>query len=212
MPSSAATSPTIPRDACDADARAVLQAWAGAELDDWPQAAAGLRTIALRAGETLFRDGEPHPFVYVVRSGLLKLVYGTPDGKEWIKSFAHEGLMFASITALQPGGVASFSAVAIGATRVDRFEHAALAALAARHLPWQRLLGRAFEVYGARKEKRERELLVLSAEQRYLQFLADHPGLDARIAQKDLAAYLRITPVALSRIKARLRRAPGAAQ
>lgn len=171
-----------------------------------------MRRFRLGPGQTLFRDGERQPYVYVVRCGLLKMVYDTPDGKEWIKAFAQEGLMFGSVTALQPNGVTSFSVVAMGAATVERFDHATIAELADRHLPWQRLLRRAFEVYGARKEKRERELLVLSAQQRYLQFLADHPGLDARIPQKDLAAYLRVTPVALSRIKGRLRRAPAAAR
>ena len=36
-------------------------------------------------------------------------------------------------------------------------------------------------------------------------FLAEEPALAARIPQKDLALYLGITPVALSRIRGRLR-------
>ena len=56
-----------------------------------------------------------------------------------------------------------------------------------------------------RKEKRERELLTLSAEQRYVQFLEDFSELEAVVPQKDIASYIRVTPVALSRIKGRMR-------
>ncbi|MDX9766974.1 MAG: hypothetical protein RBT51_06505, partial [Ectothiorhodospiraceae bacterium] len=47
---------------------------------------------------------------------------------------------------------------------------------------------------------------VLLAERRYLRFIEDFRDIADRIPQKDIASYVRITPVALSRIKARLRR------
>ena len=75
-----------------------------------------------------------------------------------------------------------------------------------RHIAWQRALRVGIERYGARKEKRERELLTLTPEQRYGRFLEEEPALAARIPQKDLALYLGITPVALSRIRGRLQR------
>ena len=48
---------------------------------------------------------------------------------------------------------------------------------------------------------------MLSPVQRYRLFLDEEPALAARIPQKDLALYLGITPVALSRIRGRLNRA-----
>jgi len=56
-----------------------------------------------------------------------------------------------------------------------------------------------------RKRMREEELLCLSAEKRYLDFVSSEPILAQRLEQQEIAAYLRITPVALSRIKRRLR-------
>jgi CRP-like cAMP-binding protein len=50
-------------------------------------------------------------------------------------------------------------------------------------------------------ERREAALLTLGAKDRYLQFIADYPGLEARVRQYDIASYLGITPVALSRIR-----------
>ncbi|MNL75244.1 hypothetical protein D3C87_2010170 [compost metagenome] len=51
-----------------------------------------------------------------------------------------------------------------------------------------------------RKEERERELLFLSALQRYEAFLVKYPGLENRIPQYHIASYLGISPVSLSRM------------
>ena len=58
--------------------------------------------------------------------------------------------------------------------------------------------------FGMKKERREKELLTESAEARYRLLQEASPGLPAKVKQKDLARYLGITPVALSRIRARL--------
>jgi len=182
---------------------------AGGALPDWDGLAARVRRRALRSGEVLFHAGAPHPHVVCVAEGVLKMVYDTADGKQWIKAFAEPGLSFASLTALREGGRASFSACAVGEAAVECVPYAAVEQFAARHAAWQRLLANAFRVYGERKEQRELELLTLSAEERYRRFAAEHPALEARLAQHEVAAYVRVTPVALSRIKARLRRASG---
>jgi CRP-like cAMP-binding protein len=58
-------------------------------------------------------------------------------------------------------------------------------------------------IYGIEKERRERELLTQSAEARYQALLEDSPKLLDKVKQKDIARYLGITPVALSRIRGR---------
>jgi CRP-like cAMP-binding protein len=160
----------------------------------------------LAGKELLFRAGDRHPYVYFVGSGLLKMVYVTEDGQEWVKAFTAPGGFLASLSALQPGGEASFSVCAVTPSYVERIDYAALRALAAQEPAWQRAMTAAFEIYGARKERRERELLLLSPAERYLQFLREHADIASVVSQKELAAYIRVTEVGLSRIKARLRR------
>ena len=55
------------------------------------------------------------------------------------------------------------------------------------------------------KEKREAELLLDNAQERYQQFLEDYPDLEGRIAQYHIASYLGVTPESLSRIRAGLK-------
>ncbi|TXC65660.1 Crp/Fnr family transcriptional regulator [Piscinibacter aquaticus] len=113
---------------------------------------------------------------------------------------------FASLAALTPRGRTTFAAVAMTDLVVEQIPYVTLREFGDRHLARQRALRVGMERYGARKEKRERELLTLTPEQRYGRFLVEEAVLAARIPQKDLALYLGITPVALSRIRGRLQR------
>lgn len=185
--------------------RRLLEQLAAAPLPHWEVVAAAAREHRLRPGEQLFRAADVLPSIHCVREGVVKMVYTTADGKEWIKAFVEPGCFFGSMLALQPGGRTSFGAQAVGEAVVERLSFPVLQDLATRHIEWQRAIGEGFRLYGQRKEQREFELLTLSAEERYLGFLRDHPTLESRIPLKDLAGYIRVTPVALSRIRARLR-------
>ena len=186
--------------------RALLEHLADGPLPEWERLAAQVVTRSLAPGKALFHADTAWPWVAVVASGLVKLVYLREDGQERIKSFIEEGGFFASLSALQPRGRTSFSAVAMEAARVVCLPYEVILALGEQHLAWQKGLRRALEIYGQRKEQRERDLLTLSAEMRYRRLLAEQPGLAGRVPQKDLALYLGITPVGLSRIRARVTR------
>jgi CRP-like cAMP-binding protein len=54
------------------------------------------------------------------------------------------------------------------------------------------------------QQKRINQNLSLPAEQRYLDFIKKHPQLEQRLSQKQVSAYLGITPVFLSMIRRKL--------
>lgn len=178
---------------------------AGSDLPEWRDVEQSALTRRLKRGETLFLAGDTTPSVFVVSSGLIKMVYETRVGDCWIKGFAESGVCFASLTALDESGVASYSAYAETETHVDQIDYRAIVRLAERHIEWQRALGNAFKLYGQRKERREMELLTLSPRDRYLSFIRSHPNIASIVRQRDIASYVRVTPVALSRIRSRLR-------
>lgn len=154
-------------------------------------------------------QGAQHPFAYVVRHGLIKNVYLRDDGETWIKSFSEEGRFFASIAALEPGGRASFSATAVERSELEQISFDALVRFAEADLSWANMLRRATMVFASRKEQRERELLTMAPEDRYRHFISKHGDLQQRLTQKDLAAYLGVTPVGLNRIVRRVRQDSG---
>lgn len=184
-------------------AKAILENLGSGSLPDWPRVEPDIRVKQVVAGDCLFMADQPHPYVYFVGQGIIKMVYETIDGKDWIKAFAEEGRFFASLTSLKTPGRTSFSAYAASDATVEQMPYQTLLELADTYPVWQRTLRRAFEIYGFYKETREKELLTLSAEQRYANFLKEREGLASRLTDKDIAAYIRVTPVALSRIKRR---------
>lgn len=187
----------------------LLSTLASGDLPDWPAFAAGVRVRQVGRGNQVFAQGIAHPYVYVMRRGLLKLAYLSDHGEEWVKSFIAEGQFFASLSALAPGGSTSFAAEAIEDSELEQLDYRDIAARAATSLPWQRALAQALLIYGARKEARERELLTLAPTERYSAFLRQSPDVVDRVRQRDLALYLGVTPVSLSRLKARVRAADG---
>jgi len=60
------------------------------------------------------------------------------------------------------------------------------------------------DVMLVKKEKHASSFTLLSSTQRYQQFFADCPGLEKRIKQYQLASYLGMTAVTLSRIRKKL--------
>ena len=58
--------------------------------------------------------------------------------------------------------------------------------------------------FAMKKERREFELLCLSAEERYKLLLERSPDIAKNVTQNDISRYLGITPVALSRIRKRM--------
>jgi CRP-like cAMP-binding protein len=183
----------------------LLEALAGEPLPQWSRFAAQVTTRQLDAGQVLFAAQQPWPSLAVVDRGVIKLSYTDPDGNERIKSLVAEGGFFASVSALVPGGVTTFAAIASTPACVEVLPYQALRELGEAHVAWQRALIGGLQHYGARKEQRERELLMLTPAQRYQKVLSDNPQLVARVTQKDLALYLGVTPVALSRIRRRLK-------
>ena len=58
------------------------------------------------------------------------------------------------------------------------------------------------EDFFLQEEKREMSLVILDAQERYALFQEEFPGLEFDIPQYQVASYLGITPVQLSRIRA----------
>jgi CRP-like cAMP-binding protein len=80
--------------------------------------------------------------------------------------------------------------------------------LCSRYVEWSNAILAALFAHTLAKEKRERELLTMTPEERYRQFVQDYPHLLDDLTQKDVARHLGITPVGLSRIASRVRANP----
>ncbi|WP_426336251.1 Crp/Fnr family transcriptional regulator [Pseudoduganella sp. R-31] len=181
-----------------------LEQAAGLQLPEVEQLAASVQLLQLREREFAFHEGDACPRLFAVRTGLLKQFYTTSDGKEWIKSFTVEDELFACPIGFQPGGRTSFGAAALEASVLEVIDWRLLDDLGERHLAWQKAIRFGFQALTQLKMVRERDLLMYSPEQMYQHLLERRAGLVQRVPQKELAAYLGVTPVGLNRIARRL--------
>ena len=68
----------------------------------------------------------------------------------------------------------------------------------------ERLARKMAEYYFLEKERKELEIVMLNATERYQLFQAEFPKIEQYIPQYHVASYLGITPIQLSRIRHRL--------
>lgn len=160
--------------------------------------------VSAQAGDHLFRQGEPDSHFYIVRTGLLKAYYLSGEGKENIKSFLLPGDNIGSLAAMHADAGCTFSLMCLADSKLIKVRFDAVFEAAKRD-PEIGALIQAFLInFAMKKEQREYELLCLSAEDRYRRLIDQRPELLDMVQQGDIALYLGITPVGLSRIKKRV--------
>ncbi len=151
----------------------------------------------------LFRQGDMNSSLYYIKQGFLKAYYISEDGKEFVKSFLSTGNVIANLTSVHLKQPCSYSVICLEPATLIMvsFED-----LYQRSLEDQSIARTIIEVLlklALKKERREYEFLCLSAEKRYDLIQKNMPELLEKVTQNDIARYLGITPVALSRIKNR---------
>lgn len=156
-------------------------------------------------GSAILRQGDLAPNIFFLKRGLAKLVYLTAEGKEFIKSFIDEGNFMGSLVSQIEGGGSTFSIICLETSHVESVPYILLDRLAQQDSTVLQLFNILFRNLALKKEHREHDFLCLSPEERYRKFLTAMPRIPGRISQNDIALYLGITPVALSRIKSRMR-------
>ena len=162
------------------------------------------KPIQVDKGEEIFTQGHFDSGTYFVKKGLLKAYYGLPDGREYVKSFVEPGGLICSINASYKKSFGTFNLYALKPSLVFELPYETVLA-ESEHSPAiaSDLIHQLTGVF-LKKELREYEFLCLSAEERYKLLLDRQPNLIDEVSQLDIARYLGITPVGLSRIKKRV--------
>lgn len=151
-------------------------------------------------GATIIEAEDHVNHAYFCTQGLFRLYYTLADGREYNVAFTLENDFATSYGAMITGLTSKYTIQAIEDSTIIEIPYATLQMLMDQSHGWERFVRTALERLYIRKEERERELLYLSALERYHAFLLKYPGLEQRIPQYHIASYLGISPVSLSRI------------
>ncbi len=157
----------------------------------------------LEAGTRLFSSGEVLETLFFICSGLVRFFYLTPEGKEFNKNFVTAGDVATSLGSFLEARPSPFFAEALEETVVVALPMSFVRELSSADIDWERLINGFVLRLALQKERREASFLLESAAERYEIFLKEFASIAGRVPQYHIASYLGITPVALSRIRAR---------
>jgi CRP-like cAMP-binding protein len=169
--------------------------------DEWESFLPCLAVKEVAAKHCLQVIGEKTTHHYFIAEGLVRFYYITPEGKELNKGFYKNNHIVGSLSAVILDEPCRFSIETLEPSILVEIDLSLMRALAPEMPSWQRLHLYSCQMMLIRNERREAELLTLTAQQRFQQFVRNFPDLLERIPQYHIASYLGITPVALSKYK-----------
>lgn len=160
---------------------------------------AGSRRKTQPTGSWLLRQGEPQSKIHLLHHGVARAVYHADSGVERVKEFYFAGEYCFLYLNWLTNTPADYSLQMIAAGETSEIPLALLDAPENQDIKTQLLVQQL--IY---KEKKEQMLLFNTPEQRYQYVQTHFPDWESQLTQRDLANYIGITPVSLSRIRQRL--------
>lgn len=168
--------------------------------EQWQEFIEGLSLKEFRKKDLFMSAGDDPSQFGIVLSGVFRLYFVRPDGKEFIKTFRtnYEVLgALAEITLKIPSRI-FIEAVTPAKLLVGHFKH--FDKMCDKYPNWMKVARFVALQSYIDKEQREFELLQLSAIERYENFKSKFAEISDQIPNYQIASYLGITPVALSRM------------
>ena len=172
------------------------------------RAAALFYSRSLKKGQTVLRQNDIWSKAYLIETGLLRMHVIGFDGKEFNKSFHFEGALICPLTAEMEQQPSLFAITALEASRIWEAPVAEFRSVLGEYELWETLHTRLLERLISQKLQREYDLLTLDGTSRYLKLCQTEPKLVARVPVAQLAGYLGLTDVSLSRIRRGLKHLP----
>jgi len=160
-----------------------------------------LSTKSYDKSALLLRSGETCKRLYFIDEGLTKTFFAKED-KEFIMRFFTDKTLFTVVNSFEMQAPSTYEIMALEKTSVTYILKPDLEALCSKHHCIETAYRKLLSLATINMMKRISEMLEESATERYNHFLEDNGHLLQRISLGDLASYLGITQVSLSRIRA----------
>lgn len=161
-----------------------------------------LSTRTFEKGQLLLKEQEVCRKLYFINNGLVKTYFSTPE-KDFIMRFFPEKNLFTVLDSYTTGQPSTYAVMALEFTSVTYVEQADLELLCRKHHNIETAFRKLLAFAAVNMMKRISEMLEENATERYKHFLKDNADLLQRISLGDLADYLGITQVSLSRIRSK---------
>lgn len=161
-----------------------------------------LKTKTFQKGDYLLNDGNVCRYLYFIDKGLTKTFFYR-DGKEFIMRFFLENMMFTVVDSYITQTPSTFMILALEPTTVTCIRQDELEDLCKKHHCIETFFRKLVSFSSINMMKRISEMLEENASEAYNHFVKENYSLLQRISLGDLASYIGITQVSLSRIRAK---------
>lgn len=202
-------------------ARDVLERVIGGPLPGVEEVAARAQWRWLDPGQVLIEAGAPSRWLIIVETGLL--VESVQKAAQVITvGFLEKGQVGGNFSLMQPDplerrptehspGVdllaSTYRYSAPIASRAVLVDAEQVGRLAARDRSWADLRHRLSLGWTLELQRRERDRLLKTPAERYVDFVAERPDVAGALTQREIARFLGVSEVTMSRLKARVARA-----
>lgn len=155
----------------------------------------------LQAGEFFVKEQAYAREIAFLESGCVRAFFTNEEAKEYNKQFFVAPSMIGAYTSLLTEQKNLIPQQALTNCVVWAANYKSLQSYYDEYHDLERLARRIAEFYFLEKERKELEMALQDATQRYLNFRNQFPTLEQQIPQYHIASYLSISPTQLSRIR-----------
>lgn len=160
----------------------------------------------LRQGEYFIKEGQIAKEIAFLETGLVRAFYINSEGKEYNKTFFSAPSIIGSYASLISKQKNQVAQQALTNCKIWKASFAVIENLSEEMIEIQKLRRIIAENYFLSNEKKELEMALLDADQRYMILQKEYPGIEQQIPQYHIASYLGISPTQLSRIRKKISR------
>jgi len=167
----------------------------------WNEFISLFKVVDLKAEDYWVRSEDLCEHMAFISKGLLRLFYDSPEGHEYNQGFYSENMLLAPLDAILKNRPSQYQIQALEDTFLLVADYQAFHMLGEKEPAWRNAELQLTQWLFMGNARRQAELLVGDADQRYRWFCKQHPELIQRLPQYHIASYLGISPVSLSRLR-----------
>jgi CRP-like cAMP-binding protein len=170
----------------------------------WDKIAPFFKEEKLLKNEYFAKENKTARKIAFLKTGVVRAFFINQEGKDYNKQFFVGQSIIGAYTSLLTGSRNLIAQQALTDCEIYTCDYASLTKLFDEYPDLERFARKIAEHYFLEKEKKEIEIVLLDASQRYILFQKEFPTLEQLISQFHIASYLGVSATQLSRIRRQL--------
>lgn len=161
-------------------------------------------TVTFDSGQVAVHEGDYSSNLYFIIKGLVRGYYIDENGNDITKCFSSENEFF-STEGFRTNQKSSFNIECLENCTCVVFPYELIRKGMKHDKKIENLVNMLYLNEVGNLERRNKKLMLLNAEKRYISFCKEYPTLSSRVAQKYIASYIGIQSPSLSRIRRKIK-------